>query len=433
MAPVLDNGVRISEHGGMSKRALSLLAGVLLSAGCPRTSGTPPAQPPRAKRPGTTAIAERRERRPDPLEERATYAFDAVPLPDVISALSRTFRTAITVSPTIAVSEWSHHQVSLRMADVSRRAFLDWLARPLRMDYAVEGDGGVWLSRSDDLLEEEPLETRTYRVPTHLTSARPLRGVLVFEREQAAVVETLQACLRYLEERRPGCRIAFHGGQDILVARLPARGHARLEAVLDAMRFGSGLPELPRPSALDLRVQLDTPVEWNAPAGPATHVLFRIAEAAKANLGWDAAAVAGRTLAIPPGKHTLRRMLDAVLKQTPLGRYELEPGHGIWLHTVGREANLPPSSASPWDRATVRAYDIGPVLRHLAPEAILAHVRKQVDPNDWGRGLPAASVFVPTERLIVVHEDAGQYRVAAVVGQLYGRYRDAPVIPKETR
>ena len=42
-----------------------------------------------------------------------------------------------------------------------------------------------------------------------------------------------------LLERRPECALAFHGQQDVLVARLPARGHRRLVEVLRAMRFGT--------------------------------------------------------------------------------------------------------------------------------------------------------------------------------------------------
>ncbi|MBM4035378.1 MAG: hypothetical protein FJ291_26850 [Planctomycetes bacterium] len=401
---------------------LALLAGCRQGA-APLPDLRPPAQPrPEAK------AAERPKAAPDPLSERGSFAFDGVPLPEAISRLAKEAKIAIAVSPTVPVAEWSQHRVSLRMADVSGRAFLDWLVRPLQAHYALEGEGRAWLCRRDDLLDDEPLEVRSCRVPTHLT--RPASGALVFEREQAAVVETLQACLRYVLERRPGCHVAFLRGQDVLVARLPGRGHARLAAVLDAMRRGSPLPGLPRPSLMELKEALDAPVAWDTPPGPANRVLFRIAEAAKVNLGWDASALATRLVAIPPGKHTLRAMLDAVVRQTPIGRYELEPGHGIWLHLEGQDASLPASGATPWDRATVQAYEVRPILLHLASEALLAHLRKQVDPNDWGRGLPAAAVFLPTGRLIVVHDDDGQRRVAAVVRDLIERYRNVPAPTK---
>ena len=407
-----------------------LVLGAALAGGCRQSPDAPPLLPQPGKAPPVQVIAPRPEPRRDPMDRRSSVVFDAVLLPDVISKASRDMGAAVTVSPTIPVAEWSQHRVSLRMKDVRRRAFFDWLVRPLQAQYAIEADGGVWLSRSDDLLDDEPLDVHAYRVPTHLTSARPIRGLLAYDREQAAIADTLHACLRYIEERRPGCRIAFHGGQDVLVARLPARGHARLAAVLDAMRHGSRLPELPKPSLLDLRTQLDATIAWDTPPGPANRVLFRIAEAADVNLGWDAGALATRIVAIPPGKHTLRQMLDAVVRQTPVGRYELEPGRGIWLCLEGQDASFPPSGATPWDRAVVRAYDVRPVLRHLTPEALLAHVRKQVDPGDWGRGLPAAVVFLPTARLIVVHDQAGQGRVATVVYELLERYRNAPVVPR---
>jgi hypothetical protein len=414
---------------GMRRACHILLTCAALVAGCRQGGERPPdLRPPGPRRPDAKG-GERPAPKPDPLSQRGSFAFDGVPLPEAISRLSKEAKIALAVSPTIPAAEWSQHRVSLRMADVPGRALLDWLVRPLQAQYAVEGEGRAWLSRRDDLLEDEPLEVRSYRVPTHLTT-RPVLGALVFEREQAAVVETLQACLRYVLERRPNCPIAFRGGQDVLVARLPARGHTRLTEVLDAMRRGSPLPELPRPSLMELKEALDAPVAWDTPPGPANRVLFRIAEGAKVNLGWDGAALATRLLAIPPGKHTLRAMLDAAVRQTPIGRYELEPGHGIWLYLEGQEAALPASGATPWDRAFVQAYEVRAVLSHLTPEALLAHLRKQVDPNDWGRGLPAASVFLPTGRLIVVHNDDGQRRVAAVVRELIERYRNVPVPTK---
>ncbi len=417
----------------MGKKAGMLLVGVLTVAACRSAPERPLDLGKSRARPAGPRAGERPRVQPSPLDGAGAFSFEGVLLPEALSKLAKDHKLAITVSPTIPVSEWGQQRVTLRMKGVSGRAFMDWLVRPLRAQYAVEADGGVWLSRSDDLLDEEALEVRSYRVPTHLTSARPVRGLLVFEREQAAVVETVQACLRYVLERRPGCRIAFHGGQDILVARLPARGHARLAEVLHAMRHGTGLPQLPSPTAQELREKLDAPLSWEVPAGPANAMLLRLAETADVNLGWEAGPLAARLVAIPPGNYTLRQVLEALLRQTPLGRYEVEPGHGIWLYLKGQDASFPSSGAVPWDRAVVRAYDVRPILPHMTPEALLAHVRKQVDPGDWARGLPAAAVFVPTARLIVVHDEAGQSRIAAVVRELAGRLRSVPVLPKGTK
>ncbi|HUT34767.1 MAG TPA: hypothetical protein VNE39_14860 [Planctomycetota bacterium] len=411
----------------MRKSLWSLVIAAVVLGGCRRgPSGLAEFPAPPGKAAGL-APAPPPGPRQEPPEPRATLAFDDAPLPRVISVASHELKAPITVSPTIPVGEWSRRRVSLRMKDATLRAFLDWLVRPLQAQYALEADSGAWLSRGDDLLDEEPFDVRSYRVPTHLASGRPVRGALVFEREQAAVVEALHACLRYLEERRPGCRIAFHGGQDVLVARLPARGHARLRALLQAMRHGCGLTELPSPSLLDLRTKLDTTFTWDSPPGPASRTVFRIAEVADVSLGWDPAALATRLVAIPAGKYTLRQMLDAVVRQTPIARYEMEPGHGIWLYTEGQDASFSASGATAWDRAVVRAYEVRPVLPHMTPEALLAHVRKQVDPAEWGRGLPAAAVFLPTGRLLVVHDEAAQLRVATVIHALRERYRNVPV------
>jgi len=406
----------------MNRIAHLTLVGVLIVVGCgtkpqaqrpaedPRRGTTPPAQP--APRPRRTT---------HPLDRRASFAFHDVPLPDAISQLSREPGVPIGVSPTIPIEEWRKHRVTLRMADVTVRAFLDWLVRPLRAEYAIEADGGAWLTRGDELLEAEPIELRTYRVPTHLVTRVPVRGALVFEQEQRAVVSTLHACLRYLEDRRSDCRLEFHGSADLLVARLPARGHARVVDVLEAMRYGGPPRSSPLPSMAGLRAKLTETFEWRWPPAPADRTLARIAQVAQVNLGCDPRGLDKHEVTIPQGSHTLAAMLDAVVRQSRLARYALEPDHGIWLHAEGEDAHFLSSGAVPWDRAFVQAYEIQPLLGRVAPEALLTQLRKRVDPAQWATGIPAAAVFVAAGRLIVVHDEAGHRRAAQVVHEMLSR------------
>jgi hypothetical protein len=408
---------------GNSTGFVAICSVILAGCGPTRPVDSPPllGAPPEDHKP-----AERRPEKLHPLDQRVSFTFMGVALPDVISRVSRETKVPIGVSTTIPVEEWARHRVSLRMQDVTLRALLDWLVRPLRAEYAVEATGGAWLCRRDDLLDEDPFELRTYRVPTHVVSRKPLRGLLDYEQEQKMVLNTLHACLRYLEDRRLGCRLAFHEGQDVLVARLPGRGHERLVALLDAMRHGSKPSGLPRPLAMDLRAKLQASFAWSAPPGAASQALARIAEAANVNLGWDTAGVGDALVFIPAGTHTLKAMLDAIVRQTPLRRYEVEPGHGIWLCLEAQDAGFPSSGATLWDRAFVRAYDVRPVLERLSPEALMEHLRKNVDPGQWNRGLPAAAAFLPTHRLIVVHDEPGHRHVASVVRELLERYGKPP-------
>jgi len=350
----------------------------------------------------------------------------------VISSLARDPGLVITVSPSIPVAQWRQHPVTLRMANVTRRAFLDWLVRPLRAEYAIEADGGAWLTRGDDLLLREPLVARGYRVATHIRSRSPVRGALVYAAEQKAILRTLDDCLRYLESRRPECRLTFHGEQDVLAANLPPRGHKRLEATLYAMRYGSELPKLPRPTTGELQAKLKSTLACDWPPGPINQVLALVAEQAGVNLGWDATRLGSPTVAIPRGKHTLKEVLDTVVRQTRLGRHQVEPGHGIWLYREGEDADFPPTGATPWDRASVRAYEIGVLLAHRRPEEVLKELRRQVDPGQWKRGLPAASVFAPTSRLIVVHDEDGHRRARAVVQAMLQDAR-RPVEPSKKK
>jgi len=404
----------------MNRVLAATLALGLLAAGCGREPGpgvrlgepAPPDTVPPPRRPG---------RSPGPLDRRASFAFHAVPFPKLIGTMERRYGLALGVSPAVPVERWAACKVTLRMADVSVRAFLDWLVRLLGAEYAVEEGGGVWVTRGDELLLGEPLCVRSYAVPPHFRTRRPVRGALSFVREQREILATLHECLGYLEARRKGCRLAFHGEQAVLVARLPPRGHLRLASLLDAMRYGTEPPGLPRPARHQLRASLRSAVACDWPPGPLASVLARVAEQARVNLGWDAARLGDPVVAVPKGSHTLKQVLDAVMRQTRLGRYELEPGHGIWLYLEGQDENLPDSGATLWDRALVRAFDIRPLLEQSTPEAILAHLRRQVDPGQWERGLPAASVFAPTRRLLVVHDADGQRRVASVVQQMLAR------------
>jgi hypothetical protein len=124
------------------------------------------------------------------------------------------------------------------------------------------------------------------------------------------------------------------------------------------------------------------------------------------------------TVSIPSGSRPLEEILGLVFRQTRLKRFQAEPGHGVWLHVEGQTTDFPASRATPWDRAVVRAYDVRAVLADRAAPWIVDEVRRMVDPGQWDRGLPAVSLFEPTARLIVVHDEEGQRRIAAAVDAL---------------
>lgn len=409
---------------------IAVIAGCLLAAGCggrPEPVPEPEAEPPVAPAPE----AARPERPPGVLDRRASFAFDGVPLPAVIGELERKHGLRVSVASSVPVAHWASHKVTLRMADVRLRAFLDWLVRPLGVEYAVEDEGSVWLTRGDELLLAEPLRVRTYQVPTHFRTRRPVRGALRFAREQRAVLKTLHECLRYVEDRREGCRLAYHGEQDVLVARLPVAGHLRLAKVLEAMRYGVEPPGLPRPAMHQLRAKLRTGIAFEGGAQPVGRVLAHVAKQADVNLGWDSARLGSPVVAIRKGIHSVQHVLDAVLKQTKALRYTLEPDRGIWLYTDGQTEDFAESGATPWDRAVVRAYDVRALMFQGASDTLIKRLQKQVDPGMWGRGLPGASLFAPTYRLIVVHDAAGQRRVASVVHAMLEDAARSPVVRKK--
>jgi len=351
-----------------------------------------------------------------------------VAVPKALGLLDSRHGMRVSISPSIPVDEWQGARLCVAMVAGSRRAFLDWFVRPLRAHFSLEADGGVWVSRTEELLVSEPLVLRTYRVPTHLVSAVPLPGALSYRREQAAIIETLETCLRYLLERRPQCTLAFHGQQDVLVARLPPLGHRRLVEILRAMRFGTPPIRVLSPSREDLKAKLAKRLKWDTRVLPAPRFVAEVARKAGVNIGCDAADLGARAIIVEPGEYAVGQLLEAIVRQSPLGRYDLEPGHGVWLYREGQKENFPLSGASRWDGAEVLAYEVGRLLPRLAPKALLARLKRQVDPGEWERGLPAAAVFVPTSRLIVVHYPEGQRRVAAVLAEMIRQFgRPAPL------
>lgn len=414
-------------------RRLTLLMLALALWGCPGQRPDPPPPGDVAKPPpeAPTPVAPRPRRAPDPLDKRGSFDFDGVPLPQVIGALAKDHGLSVGVAPSVPLKLWSTHKVTLRLRDATRRAFLDWLVRPLDAEYALEGGDRLWITRDDDLLLSDPLVLHTYAVPTHVHTTRPLRGRLSFAKEQRIIIRTLEAGLRYLLDRRKDCALAFHGDHDLLVARLPAAGHRRLRDVLHAMRFGTDEPEALEPTSQTLRAALQDTVTCQGSALGLKELLAQLSSQTKINFGWDAARLGNPVVAVPKGERPLADVLRAIVAQTQVSRHGLEPGRGIWLYPKAQEAAYPGSGATLWDRSIVRAYDVRTLLRRVKPRDLLRHLEQHVDPGQWDRGFPSGDVFTPTGRLIVVHERAGQRRVAAVLERMMAGELPTPEPPKE--
>jgi rhodanese-related sulfurtransferase len=138
-------------------------------------------------------------------------------------------------------------------------------------------------------------------------------------------------------------------------------------------------------------------------------------------------------LKLPPGTSTVARTLAAIAEQTPLASGRGEDGHGVWLFLEGQKQGAPVSSAVPWDRAFIQAYPVRDLLRTLEPDAIVRALQTHVDPGQWEDGLPAASVFLPTQRLIVVHDEHGHRRVRAALGDLAAGRIKGVEMPSESK
>jgi len=397
----------------MIRFAASLILALALPWNCRKKPEPEPAPepPPAVERP----VEEPVEVEVGPLDKRGTFTFKRVTLPAVISRIGADTGIEIGVAPSIPVDDWSARAVTLIMQDVTLRDFLDWLARIARAEYALAADGTVWLTRGDRFLTTDPLEVRARRVPTHFKAPRPVRGLLDFSEEQKMVVAVLKDCMRYLLDRRPGCRIAYHGEQDVLAARLPARGHIRLEAILKAIREGTPAPEPPKPSKDKIVEAMEKPFTCDWPPGKLDDVLEKASEASGVNIGWDSGSLAPPTVVIPKGRHSLVSVLESVIRQTAFGRYAVEPGRGVWLYLAGRTVDFPHRRAVVWDRMVIRAYDVSRLIGTRTPDDVMDDLKRRVDPDKWDRGFPAMGIFPPTGRLIVLHDEEGHPRIAAAL------------------
>jgi hypothetical protein len=245
--------------------------------------------------------------------------------------------------------------------------------------------------------------------------------MLDYAKEQEFILKVMKDCLRYLLDRRPGCRLAFHGEQDVLAARLPGRGHKRVEVILHALRYGTRKPERPRPSASEIEAALEKPLSCDWRPENVSLTLRRTAAMAEVNIGWDSGSLAAPLVVVPKGTHSLAGILKLIIRQTPFGRYRVEPGRGVWLYLAGRTVDFPLRRAVVWDRMVVRGYNVRNLIGARAPSEVLDDLKRRVDPGSWQRGFPAAGIFPPTGRLIVVHDEEGHPRVAAAVAVMEGR------------
>ncbi|NQT88626.1 hypothetical protein HQ560_17805 [bacterium] len=413
----------------MIKIATTLILALALPWSCRRAPEPDPEPAPKPP-PVVAPVVEPPPVEVGPLDRRGTFDFDGVRLPAVISRIGADTGVEIGVAPSIPVEDWSRRGVSLVMKDVALRDFLDWLARIARAEYVLASDGTVWLTRGDQLLMTERLEVRAVRVPTHFNAPAPVYGRLDYSKEQKLIVTLLKDCLRYLLDRRPGCRLAFHGEQDVLASRLPARGQSRVEAILHAIRNGTPKPEPAKPSADEIVAALEKAFECDWPPAKLNDILRRASEAAGVNVGWDSGSLAPPTVVIPKGRQNLVSVLKLIIRQTPFGRYKVEPGRGVWLYLAGRTVDFPYRRAVVWDRMVVRAYNVGRLMGSMSPEGLLDELKRRVDPGKWDRGFPAIGFFPPTGVVVVLHDEEGHPRIAAALRGM-GANAPTPRMPKE--
>lgn len=383
----------------------------------------------------------------DPRAHRVSVDFRQVPFAHACRLIERV--TGVPVKIETAPGFSGRETVSLAVEEIPLPHVLDWLCRQVDAFYGFE-EGEIWIARQMPRAFLSPLSTRGYSLHSVLSppgGARVAEGVvtttvvhdparrLAIEEEDpvppgasgpraaasAARAEAREAFFALLSEaladvaaRAPGARVT-PGGKGF-VATLPPRGHARVDAILEAFARGPESTFTPIPP--DAPVSLERTVSIDVESADAETVLRRLARAAGVNVGFDARTVLAwtpRPIALRLDRAPLSAALAALARQTPWRHWRAEPA-GVWLAVAPIDAAEPVSRAFVWDRCRVAGFPIPEAwLRRRTPAQIAEAVRMELSPaptRGEGRFL---GVHAPTALLVAALEPKTLARIPRVL------------------
>jgi len=238
----------------------------------------------------------------------------------------------------------------------------------------------------------------------------------------------LKAHFNMIVDATPGASMVYVDDRAALQVFMPGSARARLREIVTALRAPEGLgippPELPTPSEFNLRQLLgEKTVTLKAERRRLDYLLRDLSEQTGLATAMDPRQFPD---GLPSVSVEIDGLLvrDAVRRIVEIGGFDgcsVEAPGGLWFYKGPQPY---PTGELLWDITQVRAYDLGKMVRALAPlsgEAVAHAIRRRVFPGSWTE--PGAMCFYheKTRKLIVMHGPAAQQQVAEFLQDLMDR------------
>jgi len=368
------------------------------------------------------------------IETPVTFSFRSASLQAVVKELSRATGLGIGITPDVYRAAGAR-VIDLDVYQMPARHVLDWLTRLVGAWYATEGPQTVFITRDRTWARQDRLRLRHYAVGTFVRASRPIAGRYDHTYESQRLLFALRYCLRHTMAGSADAGLVLDQTGSRLTGILPARGHAKLKRIIEEMKKERKYtPPGPDDTARERSELLKTPVVCNFSKQDVRRIARELGRSAKVHIGFDYRLIdePRRNIALALGTTTLGNALAAMAEAAGLGEVVAEPGRRFWI--LGKKQDrsiLRTTGELPWDRAVVRSY----YVKQLADEFvgikfIFNAIRKAVTPGEWDGDLPIAFYHSPTGRLIVIHDEESQRKVAKVIDRMMEVTRPKPPHPR---
>lgn len=364
------------------------------------------------------------------IETPVTFSFRSASLQTVVKELSHTTGLGIGITPDVYQVARTR-LIDLDVHHMPARHVLDWLTRLIGAWYATEGPQAVFITRDRTWAGQDRLRMQNYAVGTFVRASRPVAGRYDHTYESQRLLFALRYCLRHTMAGNADAGLVLDETGSRLTGILPRRGHAKLEQIIEEMKKERKY-EPPGPdNAAKARAELlKTPVVCNFTKRDIRRIADELGRRAKVHIGFDYRFIdePQRNIALALGQTTLGNALTAIAEAAGLGEVVAEPGRRFWILGKGQDRSILRTTGElPWDRAVVRSYYVKQLVdEFVGIKFIFNTIRKAVTPGEWDSDLPIAFYHSPTGRLIVIHDEESQRKVAKLIDRMMDVTRPKP-------
>ncbi len=356
------------------------------------------------------------------IDRPITASFRGAGLQHVIREISQKSGLGIGLAPDVIAPAQSR-PIDLDLHDMPAGHALDWITRLIGAHYVVEGPRTVFITRERRWASQNRLRMESYAIGTFVRTKKPVLGRLDHGQETNDLLMALRYAVRHTTAGRQDATIVLDDTGSRLTAMLPPRGHAKLALIVKELKKVRAYE--PPPDDEGRRLAADVLSKMSVRCDFARQDIRRIADEiglrANVNVGFDYRLVANerRAVTLQLGNVSLKTALEALARAAGLGDVVQEPGRRFWILGAGQTPRLLRATGQlPWDRAVVRSYHIRQLVDHFGTQMLFEVIRKSVTPGEWDADLPVAFYHKPTGRLIVIHDEEAQRRVAESIDRM---------------